>query len=128
MADIISEMTESLRKPITERIKAEFTTLAHRTASDMVTKHFSKYNMHTQGGVIKMTGPGYLEIEAMLDKLFGSEKMKEKMQKFFDENYDRIFAETMEEAMKHGIRKEIFDVARAMASAKAKEHNVESKD
>ena len=111
MADIISEMTESLRKPITERIKAEFTTLAHRAASDMVTKHFSKYNMHTQGGVIKMTGPGYLEIEAMLDKLFGSEKMKEKMQKFFDENYDRIFAETMEEAMKHGIRKEIFDDA-----------------
>ena len=75
-----------------------------------------------------MTGPGYLEIEAMLDKLFGSEKMKEKMQKFFDENYDRIFAETMEEAMKHGIRKEIFDDARVMASAKAKEHNVESKD
>ena len=42
MADIINEMTESLRKPITERIKAEFTTHAHRTASDMVTKHFSK--------------------------------------------------------------------------------------
>jgi hypothetical protein len=54
--------------------------------------------------------------------------MKEKMQKFFDENYDRIFAETMEEAMKHGIRKEIFDDAQAMASVKAKEHNVESKD
>ena len=121
MADIINEMTESLRKPITERIKAEFTTLAHRTASDMVTKHFSKYNIRTQGGVKKVTGPGYLEIEDMLDKLFGSEKMKEKMQKFFDENYDRIFAETMEEAMKHGIRKEIFVDARTIAGEKARE-------
>ena len=121
MTDIITELTESLRKLITERVKSEFMTLAHRTSADMVNKHFSKYNMYTQGGVKKMIGPGYLEIEDMLDKLFGSEKMKEKMQKFFDENYDRIFAETMEEAMKHGIRKEIFVDARTIAGEKAKE-------
>lgn len=119
MADIIADLTESLRKPLTDRIKVEFTALAHRSASELVSSHFSKRKVTTANGTTTVTGPGYLELEEMLDKLFGSEKMRERMQKYFDDNFDRIFAATMDEAISHGIRKEIFSDARIMAGAKA---------
>ena len=129
MADTITRIMEELRGPLEARMRTEMSEAANRTASNIIAKFFWKSVVATpSGATVVQNGPGYEELEKKLDEIYGSVNFQKKMEKYFEENFDRIFSEIMEKSIKHGIRKKLFNDGRTMASVKAKEHNVKSKD
>lgn len=112
MADTITRIMEELRGPLEARMRTEMSEAANRTASNIITKFFWKSVVTTpSGATVVQNGPGYEELEKKLDEIYGSVNFQKKMEKYFEENFDRIFSEIMEKSIKHDIRKKLFDDA-----------------
>lgn len=56
------------------------------------------------------TGPGTLELEKFLDDKFGSPEFQAQMEKFFNENFNKIFQYCMTKAIQHYCNKKAFEM------------------
>lgn len=85
-----------------ERLKKEFEQAAKDTAERICRAHFS------DGRYGAPKGPGYIELEGYLDKMFGTEAMKAKMNKIFEEKFESILTESMTKAIQHRANRQVF--------------------
>lgn len=64
----------------------------------------------------KTPGAGLLLIRDFLEKKFDDPKTQEMMQKFFDDNYDRIMNDTLEKAIQHRVNAHTFAAVKKTAT------------
>lgn len=106
--------TETERKELEKYALATF----KQTARNSIQEHFQnsvRYSPDIPGKTIKLEGPGTLEINETLAKFFDDPKTLQRMDKFFNENFDRIMEETMTKALQHHCNRLIFSRTRNKA-------------
>lgn len=80
----------------------------HQTIAHSVTNFFIDKKVHTSKGLERFTGPGALLVNDWLEKKFDDPKTQERMEKFFEDNFDNILREAMRAALKHQAKKFAF--------------------
>jgi superfamily II DNA or RNA helicase len=102
-----------LQKQFEEELLQEF----KRTAAQQIGRFFrtDRQYVPSAGGKALVTtkGAGVLLIEEFLQKKWDDPNTQERMQRYFDNNFDRIMEESMQKAIQHKTN--------AMAFAKTKE-------
>lgn len=95
--------TDKITLEIEGELRKEFIARMKSTAMNAIEKHFEDRRVHT--GVNEFThirGPGTIEIDDFIIKKYIDEAgMKAYMERFFNENYQRIMDECMTKAIAH---------------------------
>ena len=96
---------EEISKEITERAKALFKNEYTVAVTSQIRKYFSVERFidpkdHTK--LVYIKGPGIEMIDDWLvEKFIKDSENQARLQKYFDEHFDRIFEECMEKAIQH---------------------------
>lgn len=99
---------QPILKEAEERIKKEF----KQATAAQIEAFFSEKQRWGDKGVEKVSGAGLLLIRDFLEKKFDDPKTLEKMQKYFDDNFDRIMEECMQKALQHKANAFVFQKAK----------------
>lgn len=108
-AQTMKEAEARLAKEFENTIKNEISAFCDET---------SRYNGNK---IVKTPGAGLLLIRDFLEKKFDDPKTQEMMQKFFDDNFERIMAETLEKAIQHKVNAHMFGAVKKSATPESME-------
>ena len=96
---------EEISKEITERAKALFKNEYTVAVTSQIRKYFSVERFpdpKDRSKLIHVKGPGIEMIDDWLvEKFIKDSENQARLQKYFDEHFDRIFEECMEKAIQH---------------------------
>lgn len=96
---------EEISKEITERAKALFKNEYMVAVTSQIRKYFSVERFpdpKDRSKLIHIKGPGIETIDDWLvEKFIKDSETQARLQKYFDEHFDRIFSECMEKAIQH---------------------------
>lgn len=87
---------DGLFKDLEDRMLAT----ARQQAERSISNFFSRV-VQTHDPLTYKTGAGLAEIEDMIIKKYADEEFQEKLTKYFDDNWEKIFARCMERALQH---------------------------
>lgn len=87
-----------------------------------IKKHFgaTSYYSQTQKKNVTVEGPGTLQINKTLEEFFDDPKTTAQMDKFFNENFERIMEQTMTNALQHNCNRLMFSRVRNKAKEEQK--------
>lgn len=119
MEKIFDQLASATKADLIPKMKKQFIEQINVAAQKIVSEHFADRIAHTSTGIKKIKGAGTLEIEEFLAKKFGTIEMQQLMHDYFEKNFQRIFTDTMEQAIKHGVNKVAFNDARTLAQQKS---------
>lgn len=87
-----------------------------RQAIDAEIRHFCNENKHhTPSGLKVMTGAGLLLIREWLEKKFDDPELQNRMDTYFNANFDRIMEAAMQTALEHKAKAFVFSKAATKA-------------
>ena len=102
--DVKSFQEEAVKK-LQEKMRAAVMT--------EVDNFFGQTSYYREGKIVRVNAPGRQEIVEIMEKKFIDDNFKKNAEKFFEDNWKRIFEECMTKAIQHK--------ANAIAFAKTKE-------
>lgn len=96
--------TQALIKDAEEQILKAF-----KNATDREIKgFFSENEYYREGKLITISGAGLLLIREFLQKKFDDPNTQDRMEKFFEANFDRLMEEAMQKAIQHKANAFVF--------------------
>lgn len=101
------------QRDIEQKIKDKATQLFSNVAHDALVRHFSNKRYISDGKVHDDKGDGLKEIEEMVENRFLDAEFRQRVDRFFEDNWVRIFEDCMTKAIQHRCN--------AIAFAKVKE-------
>ena len=103
---------EEISKEITERAKALFKNEYMVAVTSQIRKYFSVERFpdpKDRSKLIHIKGPGIEMIDDWLaEKFIKDSETQTRLQKYFDEHFDRIFSECVEKAIQHRCNATVF--------------------
>lgn len=122
MKPLLTLNLEEIASSIKEKAEALFKTEFAATATAEIRKYFgiARYqDPKDRNKVITTKGPGVEMIDDWLaEKFIKDSESYERLKKYFDENFDRIFNECMEKAIQHHCNKAAFRLTAEKGSQK----------
>lgn len=112
-ANLIVDLSERIKN-----LEKEFEREARRAADSLLRDHFDS------GQYGRRKGPGYLELELLVDQMFGTPEIKTKMENIFQEKFETILTQSMEKAIAHKTNAFAFANARELIKEPAEKKKV----